>query len=133
MPKSEGPRSSAAHLAAKCSAPSGAVDAKLSLLDYSPILRKLKASVSEGYASLSANQEGASEAIGKVVAVLARPDMPIDPHRKRELIAKCGELLTALDRLHSLLPQGEHQTLQSLEKLGKATELLHQLDGRTRN
>ena len=132
MPKARSRRSAAAPRKGEDDKRSRSAGDTLSLLNQGPMLDRLKATATDGFASLSANQEVARDAVGKVVAALAHPDMPVNTQQRRELITKCGELLATLDRLQSLLLQGEHRTLQSLDKLDKASELLHQLDRRAK-
>ena len=97
----------------------------LGLLANSSYLRRLRATVTETYASLSSNQTEAEDAVEKTIAALARPEMPLDPALKSELIGKLGALLTKLEQLHGMLPEGETLALNSLDR---ANDLLNAMN-----
>ncbi|MGF1608775.1 MAG: hypothetical protein ACFCUQ_05225 [Kiloniellales bacterium] len=98
---------------------------ELVLLSKSPYLQRLRTAVTETYASMLADRVEAVDAVEKTIAALARPEVPLDPALKSALIAKLGELLTKLERLHAMLPRGETLALQSLDKAG---ELLDRME-----
>jgi hypothetical protein len=102
--------------------------AELALLARSAYLNRLRATVTETYAALSSDRTEAVEAVEKTIAALARAEVPLDPAMKNALIAKLAELLTKLERLHALLPQGETLALRSLDKAGALLREMEQAD-----